>query len=154
GRTVIFMQDVSEIENQAQQLKLASMGRLTASIAHEVRNPLSAISHAASLLSEDLMHPTQARLLKIVNDNVLRLNQMIEGILKLSRKAHVYSEPLALGPFLNDVVGELRESHSVALRLIVLGDMAPHPVRFDPLHLREVVTNLLTNALRYASGRE
>jgi two-component system, NtrC family, sensor histidine kinase PilS len=153
-RAVIFLQDVSEIENQAQQLKLASMGRLTASIAHEVRNPLSAISHAASLLNEDLTHPTQARLLKIVSDNVLRLNRMIEDILKLSRKAHTHNEPLALGPFLEEVVEELRESHGVPPRLIALGDMAGLQVRFDPLHLREVVSNLLSNALRYATRRD
>ncbi|MGH8808427.1 MAG: sensor histidine kinase [Noviherbaspirillum sp.] len=153
-RTVIFLQDVSEIENQAQQLKLASMGRLTASIAHEVRNPLSAISHAASLLSEDLTQPTQMRLLKIVNDNVVRLNRMIEDILKLSRKAHTHNEPLLLAPFLDEVVEELRESHAVPPHLIAVGDMDAHSVRFDPLHLREVVTNLLSNALRYASRRD
>ena len=69
-RSVIFLQDVSAIENQAQQLKLASMGRLTASIAHEVRNPLSAIGHATSLLAEDLHGPAELRLLKIIGDNV------------------------------------------------------------------------------------
>ena len=74
-RTVIFVQDVTEIENQAQQLKLASMGRLTASIAHEVRNPLSAIAHAASLMKEDVVEPTHKRLLNIVGDNVVRLNR-------------------------------------------------------------------------------
>ncbi|WP_247869472.1 ATP-binding protein [Herbaspirillum sp. ST 5-3] len=153
GRTVIFMQNVSEIENQAQQLKLASMGRLTASIAHEVRNPLSAISHAASLLNEDITHPTQSRLLKIVGDNVVRLNRMIEDILKLSRRAHVSHEPLALGPFLAEIVDEFVEGHAVASGVIAFGPMARLHVRFDPLHLREVVINLLSNAIRYASGR-
>src|SRR5690606_13676510 len=77
-RVVAFLQDVTEIENQAQQLKLASMGRLTASIAHEVRNPLSAISHAASLLNEDETDAARQRMLKIIADNVARLNRMIE----------------------------------------------------------------------------
>lgn len=152
-RTVVFLQDVSEIENQAQQLKLASMGRLTASIAHEVRNPLSAISHAASLLSEDLVQPTEKRLLNIVSDNVVRLNRMIEDILKLSRKAHTQAEPLQLAPLLSEAVLEMRETHKFAPDLIAVGRMDNAPVRFDPLHLREVVMNLLTNALRYASGR-
>jgi len=94
------MQDVSDIENQAQQLKLASMGRLTASIAHEVRNPLSSISYAASLLNEDLSDPKQnQRLLKIVDDNVLRLNQLIEDILKLSRKAQADTIPFPCWDF-------------------------------------------------------
>lgn len=153
-RTVIFMRDVTEIENQAQQLKLASMGRLTASIAHEVRNPLSAISHAAALLREDITEPTQTRLLNIVGDNVVRLNRMIEDILKLSRKAHSPHEPLRLGAFLSELVGEFIESHAVDPDLIVLRRVDhQYQVRFDPLHLREVVVNLLSNALRYASGK-
>lgn len=152
-RTVIFLQDVSEIENQAQQLKLASMGRLTASIAHEVRNPLSAISHAASLLGEDALDPTQKRLLSIVSDNVVRLNRLIEDILKLSRKAHAQTDPVRLAPFLSELVSELGATHKMAPDLIRLEDTAHLQVRFDPLHLREIVVNLLTNALRYASGR-
>jgi two-component system sensor histidine kinase PilS (NtrC family) len=152
-RAVIFLQDVSEIENQAQQLKLASMGRLTASIAHEVRNPLSAISHANSLLSEDITNPTQARLLNIVGLNVSRLNRMIEDILKLSRKAQSDDGPLALAPFFSEILTEFYEAHTVPPGMIRLGEMAPYQVRFDPLHLREVVVNLLTNALRYASKR-
>jgi two-component system, NtrC family, sensor histidine kinase PilS len=152
-RTVIFLQDVTEIENQAQQLKLASMGRLTASIAHEVRNPLSAISHAASLLREEVSDPAHARLLKIVGDNVVRLNRMIEDILKLSRKAHALGEPLALTAFFEELLGEFREAHAVAPGIIEVGEMHGCRVRFDPLHLREVVANLLSNALRYASGR-
>lgn len=151
-RVVIFLQDVSEIENQAQQLKLASMGRLTASIAHEVRNPLSAIGHATALLIEDEEMVGRQRLLSIVTDNVARLNRMIEDILKLSRKAHQYHEPLNLQVLLNDILQELHETHEVAPNLIALDNLAGHTVRFDPLHLREIILNLLTNALRYASG--
>jgi len=152
-RVVIFLQDVTEIENQAQQLKLASMGRLTASIAHEVRNPLSAISHAASLLAEDVQEKGQQRLLGIVDENVARLNRMIEDILKLSRKAHQYHEPLQLALLIDDLLRELQEMHGVGSDLIEVGDMQPYSVRFDPLHLREILMNLLTNALRYASGK-
>lgn len=152
-RVVIFLQDVTEIENQAQQLKLASMGRLTASIAHEVRNPLSAIAHATSLLNEDENDAGRQRLLSIVGDNVARLNRMIEDILKLSRKVHQYHEPLSLGLLFDDILVELREAHDMPDGLIDLGDVRPYSVCFDPLHLREIVTNLLTNALRYASGR-
>lgn len=150
-RFVIFLQDVTAIENQAQQLKLASMGRLTASIAHEVRNPLSAIGHATALLAEDLADPGHARLLKIVGDNVTRVNRMIEDILQLSRKVQPHTEPHALAPFLADLGAEFGETHGLSPALIELaaGNAA---VRFDPLHLREVVVNLLTNAIRYASG--
>ena len=152
-RTVIFLRDVTEIENQAQQLKLASMGRLTASIAHEVRNPLSAISYAASLLAEDLSDPGPRRLLNIIADNVTRLNQMIEDILKLSRKSQSHNEPIALLSFFSDIVAELQQTQILPVGVLDMVEMGEQRVRFDPLHLREVVMNLLSNALRYASGK-
>jgi two-component system sensor histidine kinase PilS (NtrC family) len=152
NRAIIFLQDVSEIENQAQQLKLASMGRLTASIAHEVRNPLSAISYANGLLGEEVSDPSQRRLVKIIGENVVRLNRMVEDILKLSRKAHTQSEPLDLFPMFSDMIEEFRETHAVGKDVIQIAGVKPYKVWFDPMHLREVVVNLLSNAVRYASG--
>ncbi len=148
---MIFLQDVTAIENQAQQLKLASMGRLTASIAHEVRNPLSAIGHAAALLSEDLLNPTHARLLRIIGDNVARVNRMVEDILQLSRKVQPNGDPIALGAFLAEIKAEFDDSHGLDPSIIWLGQFGQAKVRFDPLHLREVVINLLSNSVRYAS---
>src|SRR5450830_505414 len=148
---ILFMQDVSDIENQAQQLKLASMGRLTASIAHEVRNPLSAIGHATSLLAEDLNTPVHLRLLKIVGDNVARVNRMVEDILQLSRKAHSHGEPLALAQLVAELKSEFDEVHGLAGEVLDIGRVGAVSVRFDPLHLREVLLNLLGNAVRYAS---
>jgi two-component system sensor histidine kinase PilS (NtrC family) len=157
GRCVIFMQDVTAIENRAQELKLASMGRLTASIAHEVRNPLSAIGHATSLLAEDLSGPAEQRLLKIVSDNVARVNRMVEDILQLSRKVQPGGDPLFLGPFLSELKSEFQETHALPDDMITVGNITDGvesvPVRFDALHLREVLVNLLTNAIRYASGK-
>jgi two-component system sensor histidine kinase PilS (NtrC family) len=150
-RNVIFLQDVTAIENQAQQLKLASMGRLTASIAHEVRNPLSAIGHANSLLAEDLQTPVHARLLKIIGDNVARVNRMVEDILQLSRKAHVHGEPLALAALVAELKAEFDETHRLDPRVLDISRVSGVTVRFDPLHLREVLLNLLGNAIRYAS---
>jgi two-component system sensor histidine kinase PilS (NtrC family) len=169
-RNVIFLQDVTAIENQAQQLKLASMGRLTASIAHEVRNPLSAIGHATSLLAEDLDRPVHVRLLKIVGDNVARVNRMVEDILQLSRKAHGHGEPVALAAFVDELKTEFDEIHRLDPQVLDISrlfdgtaedgvnedDQNAAPghgvtVRFDPLHLREVLLNLLGNAIRYAS---
>ena len=151
GRSVVFMQDVSAIENQAQQLKLASMGRLTASIAHEVRNPLSAIGHATALLAEDLHGPAELRLLKIIGDNVTRVNRMVEDILQLSRKVQPNGEPLQLATFLAELKAEFCETHDLADDLVYVGDPGSSAVRFDPLHLHEVLLNLLGNAIRYAS---
>ncbi len=151
ARSVIFLQDVSAIENQAQQLKLASMGRLTASIAHEVRNPLSAIGHATALLAEDLHGKAEVRLLKIIGDNVARVNRMVEDILQLSRKAQPYAEPVQLAPFLVELKDEFCETQALADEMLWLGGAGAIEVRFDALHLREVLVNLLGNAIRYAS---
>lgn len=152
--TIIFMQNVSDIENQAQQLKLASMGRLTASIAHEVRNPLSSISYAASLLNEDVKNEVQTkRLLKIVDDNVLRLNQLIEDILKLSRKAQADALPFDLLPELKSIVQDFVETRNLPDNLILIDDVVTFKLIFDLGHLREVLVNLLSNAVRYASGQ-
>ena len=151
-RSVIFLQDVTGIENQAQQLKLASMGRLTASIAHEVRNPLSAIGHATALLGEDLDSTVHLRLLKIVGDNVARVNRMVEDILQLSRKVQPHNEPLALDGFLAELMTEFLDTHGLPADIVGLSVAPGTMVRFDPLHLREVVLNLLNNAVRYASG--
>jgi two-component system sensor histidine kinase PilS (NtrC family) len=150
-RSVVFMQDVSAIENQAQQLKLASMGRLTASIAHEVRNPLSAIGHATALLAEDLSGPVETKLLKIVADNVTRVNRMVEDILQLSRKVQPNGEPVRLGAFLAELKAEFSGTHALGDDIVWLGQAGPAEVRFDALHLREVLLNLLGNAIRYAS---
>lgn len=151
--TIIFMQNVSDIENQAQQLKLASMGRLTASIAHEVRNPLSSISYAASLLAEDMSNEVHARrLLKIVDDNVARLNQLIEDILKLSRKAQSDITPFTLMPEVHVIVQDFIETRKLKASVIAIDDAIEFKVVFDLGHLREVLVNLLSNAIRYASG--
>ncbi|MES3024630.1 MAG: ATP-binding protein [Pseudomonadota bacterium] len=151
-RCVIFLHDVTAIENQAQQLKLASMGRLTASIAHEVRNPLSAIGHATALLLEDARGKTEERLLKIIGDNVARVDRMVEDILRLSRKVQPNGEPLLLAGFLAELKAEFDETHALAGDIVSLGNTGTGPVRFDALHLREVVLNLLNNSVRYASG--
>jgi two-component system sensor histidine kinase PilS (NtrC family) len=153
GRSVIFLQDVSAIENQAQQLKLASMGRLTASIAHEVRNPLSAIGHATALLAEDLHGKAEVRLLKIIGDNVTRVNRMVEDILQLSRKAQPYAEPVQLARFLLELKNEFCETQGLPDEMVWLGGAGAIEVRFDALHLREVLVNLLGNAIRYASRK-
>lgn len=151
-RTVIFLEDVGEIENRAQQLKLASMGRLTASIAHEVRNPLSAISYAISLLAEEPLDSSQQRLAQIVVDNVVRLNRLIEDILKLSRRAQSGNAPIDLQTMLAEIVSEFEATGVAPAGMISIGSMPRKPVVFDPMHLREVIVNLLSNACRYATG--
>ena len=104
-------------------------------------------------MGEDDLSPEQgARLVKIVNDNVVRLNQLIEDILRLSRKAQINVDPFPLKPALQEIVQEFQETRGVAADVIQLFSPDSILIRFDPLHLREVLVNLLTNAIRYASG--
>jgi two-component system sensor histidine kinase PilS (NtrC family) len=103
-------------------------------------------------MSEETSNPAQSRLLHIVGENVTRLNQMIEDILKLSRKAQSYSEPILLSATLSRILDEFQETHGVKKGVIDLADMGQYRVWFDPLHLHEVVVNLLSNAMRYAGG--
>jgi len=83
---VIFMQDLQAVEERAQRLKLAAMERLTASIAHEIRTPLAAISQAGQLLAEDVRDPLHQRLASIVRENTQRLNRLVEDVLRAARR--------------------------------------------------------------------
>lgn len=150
--TLIFAEDFSQIAQQAQQLKLASLGRLTASIAHEIRNPLGSISHAAQLLRESPALPREdSRLVEIVIGNARRTNDVIESVLTLSRGQQPRPELITLGDWLRDFAAELRArdgGQSVSVELAPGTEQLK--VRADPVHLRQVLTNLCENGLRYS----
>ncbi len=155
GDVVLVIEDLARVEQQAQQLKLASMGRLSASIAHEIRNPLGAIRHASSLLSESQLasQATSARLLRIIEDNSVRINRIIEDILAIARRERSQPEEVDLALFLANFLPEFCESQRTPPGVIAVDIQASQPIRFDPAHLQQVIVNLLGNALRYASGR-
>lgn len=149
---VVVLEDPGRLETLAQQMKLASMGRLSASIAHEIRNPLSAIRHANGLLGEQLEVPRSRRLASIVEDNCLRIDRIIEDVLSIARRAPATPEPLVAEAFLLQVITELVAQAGVDAARIecrVRGDV---PLWFDAGHLRQVLLNLLGNALRHASA--
>jgi two-component system sensor histidine kinase PilS (NtrC family) len=149
---VVVLEDLGRLEARAQQLKLASMGRLSASIAHEIRNPLSAIRHANGLLAEQLGEPRLERLAKIVEDNCRRIDRIIEDVLSISRRGSATPEPLPAEAFLVQAIAELvAQSGADASRIEcrVHGDA---PIWFDAGNLRQVLLNLLGNALRHASA--
>jgi two-component system, NtrC family, sensor histidine kinase PilS len=98
---VVFVEDWSQIQTQAHQVKLAALGRLTANIAHEIRNPLSAISHANQLMQEDSTDPATLRMLQIIADNVQRLDQIIKDVLELNRRDRTNQEPIQLDSFIS-----------------------------------------------------
>jgi len=149
---VIFLEDVRAVDQKAQQLKLAAMGRLTASIAHEIRNPLAAISHAGQLLAEEPRDPLQARLAQIVRENTRRLNQLVEDVLQVARREPPQGEDFDLGEFVAAWLGDYVRDRSNAAGTVALEREPDLRVRFERSHLRQVLINLVDNALRYASG--
>ncbi len=148
---LIFLDDNTKTAQQAQQLKLASLGQLTASIAHEIRNPLGAISHAAQLLQESPnLDKNDQKLTHIVHEHSKRMNSTIENILELSRRRPSSAEPISVKSWLEEFVTSFAESEQQSGEFSV--EVAPDnlQVRFDPSQLQQVITNLVKNALRYS----
>lgn len=153
--TVIFLEDLSRVQAQAQQLKLAALGRLTANIAHEIRNPLSSISHATELLQEESEHTeTQARLLEIISDNAQRLDRMVQDVLKLNRRDRALRENIKLVNFLRTFIEEFCRNEKIPANIFKLESHTQPGVFFDRSHLNQVMWNLCRNALRYCQRRE
>jgi two-component system sensor histidine kinase PilS (NtrC family) len=150
GYSVLFIEDTTRAREQAQQLKLAALGRLTASIAHEIRNPLAAISHAAELLPEEKRAEDRARLARIIHDNTRRLERLVSDVMQLNRRDRVSAEPLHLGAWLRDFLAEISAVEGAAPETFVLDAQGDAWLAFDREHLRQVLWNLLRNAMRYA----
>ena len=226
---VVLLEDLKRIEDQAQQLKLASMGRLSASIAHEIRNPLAAIRHAGALLGEQAGSPAQQRLTAIIEKSTLRIDRIVEDVLSMARRGALRETldlPEFMAQFMPEFLANVQASGTATLGPVLAEDafmtaaatasaetavttlsfasaataasdvpgvpassaapdgegvsaaahpacgthdaagadqqMAPRismvfessaPIAFDPNHLRQILVNLLSNGLRYASGR-
>jgi two-component system sensor histidine kinase PilS (NtrC family) len=149
--TLIVLEDTAQPTAAAQQLKLASLGRLTAGIAHEIRNPLGAISHASQLLEESPQLPQDdRRMIEIIRHNARRVNEVVENIFKLSRQQAPHPKPLVLGPWLDEQVVEIRRNHHLHPEQVLL-QIEPEAttVFADPGQLRQVVEVLCDNALRH-----
>jgi two-component system sensor histidine kinase PilS (NtrC family) len=148
---VIVLEDMSRAEARAREIKLAALGRLTANIAHEIRNPLSAISHAAQLLAEEPEpDPTRARLLAIIGDNTRRLDRMVGDVLELNRRDRVRPELLRLDEYLMGFVGEFAQASDLPAHAVGV-QAVPLTLCFDRGHLHQVLWNLLRNAWRHGT---
>jgi two-component system sensor histidine kinase PilS (NtrC family) len=150
---VMFLQDLRELEARIRTEKLAAMGRMSAAVAHEIRNPLTAITQASALLGEDLSDPSQRRLLAMVEQNAQRLARIVDDVLDVARvREQRLSTPgehvtldATVGPLVQEWVRQTKR-HGVTLAL----DAAGRDVVFDAEHLRRILVNLLDNAARYA----
>jgi two-component system, NtrC family, sensor histidine kinase PilS len=154
GDIIIFIEDLERAQTQALQLKLGALGRLTASIAHEIRNPLSAIKQSAQLLFEDNEHsPANQRLLTLIDKNSSRIDRIITSVMSLSKRDKTKIRPIEALPFVTNLCAELPITHAIPVEAIHIDCDAKHLVRCDVGHLEEVFFNLLSNAWRYASRK-
>ncbi|MGZ8257333.1 MAG: sensor histidine kinase, partial [Gallionella sp.] len=150
---VIFLEDMQRVQAQAQQIKLAALGRLTANIAHEVRNPLSAISYATELLQEDALSPTQQRLLQMVLDNTQRINQIVTEVMQLNRRDRARREDIKLADFLRALVDEFNLAEHLCEGIVQVEVGTALQIQFDRGQLRQVVWNLMLNGLRHGHAQ-
>ncbi|MCF4996536.1 PAS domain-containing sensor histidine kinase [Pseudomonas syringae] len=151
-QTLVFLEDLAQIAQQAQQLKLAALGRLTAGIAHEIRNPLGAISHAAQLLQEsEELDSADRRLTQIIQDHSQRMNRIIENVLQLSRRPHSAPQRLDLLPWLERFVEESREHATDRQTIHVRAEPGDFRTLMDPNQLTQILDNLLRNGWRHSA---
>ncbi len=150
---VLFLSDYAEMQHAAQQIKLAALGRLTASIAHEIRNPLSAISQATELMEGESDANMQMRFQRIVLDNVARIERLVKDILSLGRRAERQPEAVLLQRFIQEFLAnsEFGLGQDQALAKVEVDPDVQ--VAFDPMHLNQILWNVVSNARRYCSGR-
>ncbi len=148
---LVFVEDYTPITQYAQSLKLTSLGRLTASIAHEIRNPLGAISHAAQLLQESTeLSGDDHRMADIIQDHCERVNQIVESVMQISRREPPKPEYLMLADWLKDFVSGYLKALNRPVEVTIDCEYRELLVEFDPENLQRIMANLLDNALRHS----
>ena len=150
GGTLIYLEDLGRAQNEAQQMKLAAMGRLTASIAHEVRNPLSAINQAAQLLEEDgSVAPEGARLLGMIRSNARRIDRIVQEVLQLNRRDRQQPDVVPLSEFMQSLIEEVVQAETIPQGAIIVDIPSDLLVMFDRGHLSQIAWNLVRNAWQH-----
>lgn len=150
---LIYLEDAARLRAEAQQIKLAALGRLTANMAHEIRNPLASISHAAELLGEENHRDVSLRLSHIITENTERLNRIVSDVLELGRRDRVQPEAIDLSQFFLSLKEEVLIWHPDHPDCLDVRFDPAFVVEFDRSHLHRILTNLLSNSWRYASGK-
>lgn len=154
GDVILYVEDMDSAMARARQIKLAALGRLTANIAHEIRNPLSSVSHASELMLEEQRGKVQLRLVRIIHDNASRIERIIRDVLELGRRDRVTPETVSLEEFCRSLIGERVARRPEMAGCIRLDSPREFHGNFDRVHLYRILTNLLDNATRYCSGAQ
>ncbi|GAB5413055.1 MAG: ATP-binding protein [Congregibacter sp.] len=150
-QTLMFLEDYRPVAAYAQSLKLSSLGRLAASIAHEIRNPLGAISHATQLLQEsDTLATDHRRMIDMVLTNTQRVNEIVESVLQVSRRQPPNPQLLHLAEWIDEYLELYRQAREDPGELRVEYVDPQAKARFDAEHLRRVLDNLIDNAMRHS----
>jgi len=156
GMCVVFLQDQRELQARIRNEKFASMGRMSAAVAHEIRNPLAAIVQANALLSEDVSDPGQQQLTRLVQQNALRLEKTVHDILHIAQRNNashvVQAESIDLAQALQRICRDWQTQVANTSDIAVQVPTSAVWVWFDAEHLRRILVNLLDNAQRYASA--
>lgn len=153
--TIIFIQDMSQQKTQSQQAKLAALGTLTAKIAHEIRNPLSSISHANQLLQEDIVAGDQVRLLSIIEDNILRIDQIIKNVLELNRRDRTQAKLFSLTQFVSEFHHQFCAVENIPAGYFILNlPKTPCQIQFDHRHLTQILWNLCKNGWEHSKKQQ
>ncbi len=151
GGVLVFLEDESMVSRRAEEMTQASLGRLAASIAHEIRNPLASISYSQQLLAEaEQLAPAEQRLVQIIGNNAKRLDDIVENVLHLSRRERARPELIELVSWCRGFVDEFKAAHPLgedALEVTAVNREVRASV--DPTQLHQVVWNLCQNALRH-----
>ncbi|MFM7330242.1 MAG: sensor histidine kinase, partial [Brachymonas sp.] len=148
-------EDLREMEARVRTEKLAAMGRMSAAVAHEIRNPLSAISQANELLAEEIQDAQQRHLVRLVAQNVQRLTRVIDDVLDVSRAKTERQEAAILrdpGRWIQGICEDWSIQNKAQNTLLDSINHAQNAIEFEENHLRRVLINLLDNALRHATG--
>jgi two-component system, NtrC family, sensor histidine kinase PilS len=153
---VMFLQDLRELEARIRTEKLAAMGRMSAAVAHEIRNPLAAIAQANDLLTEELPPPQQKQLTRMISQNVQRLSTIVDDVLDIARVQRQVELPapsrVALDECVREVCRDWAQQHRIGERLLMSLEAPGLLVHFTTDHLRRVLVNLLDNAARHATN--
>lgn len=152
---VIFIQDWSQMQSVAHQAKLVALGRLTANIAHEIRNPLSAISHANQLLQEEKdINAPNARMLQIISDNIGRIDQIIKDVLELNRRDRTRQEKIVLNQFVADFCTQFCAIEKISPAHFTLQLLTKSKtISFDQRHLMQILWNLCKNGWEHSQKK-